>query len=208
MPDRLLLLIGGGGHCRSCIDVVESSAGFAVAGIVEHPDRYRGGSVLGYPVIGSDNDLRSLKNKYDFALITIGQIGSSNIRQRLFSHLKDLGFVLPVIISSFAHVSKHAQLGEGSVVMHQAVVNAGAIIGENCILNTRCLVEHDTKIGDHTHISTAAVINGGVGVGAGSFVGSSATVAHGVSLPDNFFFKSGRLITSREDGSPLEDGIE
>ena len=161
MYRREIVLIGGGGHCRSCIDVIESAREFKIAGIVEQPGKNK--SILGYPVLGCDGDLEKLKTRYEYALITIGQMGSSMLRQKIFHQLKKLGFALPAVVSSLAHVSIHASLGEGTIVMHQALVNAGARIGRNCILNTKCLVEHDAIIGDHTHISTGAVLNGEIG---------------------------------------------
>jgi len=205
MSKKKIILLGGGGHCRSCIDVIESGNAFKIAGIVEQSRRNKTKSILGYPVIGYDNDLEILKKKYDYALITVGQIGASNIRQRLFNHLKKSEFSLPVIISPYAHVSKHATIDDGTIVMHQAIVNAGAHIGCNCILNTRCLIEHDAKIGDHTHISTAAILNGEAVIGSGSFVGSNAIIVHGVKLPDNYFFKAGSLIISEKNGKPIKD---
>jgi len=205
MPEKEIILLGGGGHCRSCIDVIESSQTFKIAGIVEQPGSNKTSLTLGYPVIGYDNDLAILKKRYDYALITVGQIGSSNTRQEIFNCLRKSGFTLPVIISPLAHVSKHAVLGEGTIVMHQAIVNAGAHIGCNCILNTRCLIEHDVKIGDHTHISTAAVLNGEAVIGSGSFVGSNATIVHGVNLPDNYFFKAKSLIISEKNGKSIKD---
>ncbi len=205
MPEKKIILIGGGGHCRSCIDVIESSNIFKIAGIVEQPGKDKSKSILGYPVIGYDSKLASLKKQYDYALITIGQIGSSSLRQKIFSHLKKLGFVLPVIISRLAHVSKHAAIDEGTIIMHQVVVNAGAIVGKNCILNTGCLIEHDTQIDDHTHISTAAVLNGEAVVGSGSFVGSNAIIVQGVKLPEQYFFKAGSLIVSDKNGKLIKD---
>ena len=205
MPEKEIILIGGGGHCRSCIDVIESSDIFKISGIVEQPGTDKSKSILGYPVIGDDDQLSDLKKHYDYALITIGQIGSSLIRQKIFNHLKKIGFVLPVIISPFAHVSKHAAIDEGTIVMHRVVVNAGARVGRNCILNTGCLVEHDTEIGDHTHISTAAVLNGEAAVGSGSFVGSNATIVQCVKLPARYFFKAGSLIVSDKNGKLIKD---
>ena len=55
-----LLLIGCGGHARSLIDVVESSVDWYVMGLVGLPEHV-GEKVLGYPVLGSDEDLPSLR---------------------------------------------------------------------------------------------------------------------------------------------------
>jgi len=208
MSEKEILLIGGGGHCHSCIDVIESENVFKIAGIVERPGAGANKikSIMDYPVLGSDNDLELLKKRYNYALITVGQIGSSLARKKIFKHLKNIGFILPVIISPLARVSKHANLDEGTIVMHQAIVNACAHIGSNCILNTRCLIEHDVKIGNHTHVSTAVVINGQAVIGSGSFVGSNATIVHGANLLDNYFFKAGTLIKGERNGNPIKGG--
>ncbi len=208
MPEKEILLIGGGGHCRSCIDVIETHTGFKIAGIIEKSGNNTGTSILGYPIIGCDNDLEILKKRYDYAFIALGQMGSSHTRKKIFNRLKKSGFIFPVIISPLAHVSKHASLEEGTIVMHQAIVNAGSRVGSNCILNTKCLIEHDAIIGDHTHISTAAVLNGETVIGSGSFVGSNATIVQGASLPDNYFFKAGGLILSKKDGRAIQDEDE
>lgn len=204
MPEKKILLIGGGGHCRACVDVIEANKAFAIAGIVEQQGS-RTTSVMGYPVIGCDNDLETLKNRFDYAAITIGQMGSSRIRQTCFNLLKTLGFSLPVIVSPLARVSPHAGIEEGTMVMHHVIVNAGARIGANCILNTRSLIEHDAQIGEHTHISTAAVVNGQAKVGSGSFVGSNATIVQGVRLPDGYYVRAGRVVTSPKDGQLIKD---
>lgn len=199
MPEKKVILIGGGGHCRSCIDVIEKGKVFSIAGIVEKNGKDISESIFGYPVIGFDNDLEALKKQYDYALITVGQMGSPTLRQGLFKRLKQIGFVFPVVVSPLAYVSKYAKIKEGSIIMHHAIVNAGARVGKNCILNTRCLIEHDAKIGNHTHISTGAVLNGKTEIGSGSFVGSGATIIQGLKLPDNCFLKAKSLVASTKD---------
>ncbi len=129
-----LLLVGGGGHCRSCIDVIEAQGRYAVAGIVQPRDEGNE-SVLGYPILGTDEDLPALLVQHPNALITVGQIKTPDVRIRLFAQLKCLRATLPVIVSPIAYVSRHADINEGTIVMHGAIVNAGARVGRNVILN-------------------------------------------------------------------------
>lgn len=198
MSKPKIILVGAGGHCRSCIDVIEQEGRFKIAGIVDKEGRLDSG-VLDYPVIGADADLPALRKDYTYALITVGQIESFAVRFELSRLLKVAGFELPVVVSPLAYVSRHALVGEGSIVMHRAVVNAGAVVGRNCILNTLSLVEHDATIGDYVHISTGAVINGNSKVGNGSFIGSGAVVVHGVELPPNGFVRAAALVASEKD---------
>jgi sugar O-acyltransferase (sialic acid O-acetyltransferase NeuD family) len=191
MTKPKLILIGAGGHCKSCIDVIEQENKFIIAGIVDINTSIS--ELLGYPLLGHDDDLTKLKASYDYALITIGQIKTPAIRIRLLDHAKSLGFKLPAIISPRAYVSKHAKIGNGTIVMHDALINAGAIVGDNCIINTKSLIEHDAVIENNCHISTGAIINGGVIVKQGSFVGSNAVTKESVETYDKDFIKAGSL---------------
>jgi len=169
-----IILIGGGGHCRSVIDVIESGNEFRIIGIIDKEENI-GQEVLGYPIFASDDELPDLHRTICNAFVTIGHVASNDPRKRLYLKIKQLGFNIPVIISPLAYVSKYASIGEGTIVMHQALVNANARIGRNCIINTKALIEHDAIIEDNCHISTSAVVNGGVCIKEDTFFGSNAT---------------------------------
>jgi len=188
-----ILLIGGGGHCKSVIDVIEQEGQFKIIGIIDKAELL-GSDVLGYSVIGVDSDLKDLSKKYSYALVTIGQIKSSKLRKGLFDLAKKTGFTLPSIISPRAYISKNAIIGNGVVVMHDVLINANALIGDNCIINSKALIEHDTKIFEHCHISTNATINGGVVIESGCFIGSGAVIRDSISIKKNSFIKAGSLI--------------
>jgi sugar O-acyltransferase (sialic acid O-acetyltransferase NeuD family) len=188
-----LLLVGGGGHCRSCIDVIEQEGCFTIAGLVDMPEKQQH-AVLGYPVIGTDADLPELIKSFANVLITLGQIKSPTRRIELYNDLKRMGAQFPVIQSPMAYVSAHAQVAEGTIVMHQAMINAGARVGKNCIINTKSLLEHDAVIEDHCHISTGALVNGGVTIGTGSFFGSGSVTAGYISIPSYSFIRANSLI--------------
>jgi len=176
-----IILIGGGGHCKSCIDVVELTENYRIAGIIDLPEKV-GEKVLGYPIIASDADFSEILKQYSSFLITIGQIESPQKRISLFKRLRQAKRHLPVIVSPLAYVSKHARIGDGTVVMHSAVINADAVVGENCIINSKALVEHDAVIGDHCHIATSAIVNGNVLIDEGCFVGSGAVCRNNIKI--------------------------
>lgn len=176
-----LILVGGGGHCRSCIDVIEQHGGFCIAGILDLP-KTLGTRVLGYPVIGDDDLIEPLAAEQHGFLVTLGQIKSPDKRIALYERIKRCGGILPSIVSPLAHLSRHAEIGEGTIVMHGALINAGARVGRNCIINSKTLVEHDVLVGDHCHLSTACVINGAVTVGEGSFLGSGVVTHESIEI--------------------------
>ena len=131
-------------------------------------------------------------------MITVGHIKSPQTRIRLYNFAKKLGFSFPAIISPLAHVSRYAQVGEGTIIMHHALVNSGARIGANCIINSKALVEHDVAIEDHCHISTAAVVNGGIKVRRGTFWGSGAVGKENTETKENDFIRASSLFKGEE----------
>lgn len=188
-----ILLIGGGGHCKAVIDVIETEGSFQIAGIVDQKELL-GQKVLGYEVIGCDDDLEMLFGRFKYAIVTVGQIRSPDIRIRLFNQLKTIGYKIPSIISPRAYVSKHATINEGTIIMHDVLINANAAIGDNCIINTKALIEHDTIIGDHCHISTGTILNGNTKIGDCSFIGSNAVSKEGSCVEERTFIKAGSII--------------
>jgi sugar O-acyltransferase (sialic acid O-acetyltransferase NeuD family) len=181
MSKPSLILMGAGGHAHACIDVIEQHGGYQIAGFVGMPEELHHNH-LGYCVIATDSDLAELVKEYKYALVTVGQIQSPTNRMRLYRQASKFGFQLPTIIAPSAHVSRHAAIGAGTIVMHGAIINAGVRVGDNCIINTRALIEHDARVEDHCHISTGAILNGNAYIGAGSFIGSGSIVKEGIRL--------------------------
>lgn len=182
MEQKNLILVGGGGHCKSVIDVAES-ADYNILGILDMPEDV-GKKVLDYTVIGTDDGIPQYVDKAEF-VVTVGFIKNPSTRIKLFNKIKEAGGKLATVIASTAHVSRYAIIGEGTVVMHQAVVNAGAKIGVNCIINTFTNIEHDAIIGNQCHISTGTMVNGDCKVGDRCFIGSQSVLANGITIGED-----------------------
>lgn len=168
-----IILVGGGGHCKSVIDVAEST-GYTILGILDMPEMV-GTNVLGYTVQGTDDDIPTYVDKAEF-IITVGHIKNNTVRKKIAERIEKAGGKLATIVASDAYVSKHATVGEGTVIMHKAFVNADSKVGKNCIINTMANIEHDAVIGDFCHISTGVMVNGGANIGNDTFIGSQSIV--------------------------------
>ena len=190
-----LILIGAGGHARSCIDVIEQEGRFSIIGLVGIESEI-GLQVNGYEVIGTDKDLSTLIGKAQFALITLGQISTPDARASLYQRASKAGFDLANVVSPTAYVSPSAQIGKGTIVMHGVIINAGVKVGSNCIINSRSLLEHDTQVSDNCHISTGAILNGGVLVEEGCFIGSGTIVKEGVLIGERSVVGMGSQLRS------------
>ncbi len=189
-----IVLIGGGGHCMAVIDVIEQQGQYDILGVLDADDSKA--DVLGYKILGGDDQIESLAAKGHHFIITVGQIKSYSAREDIAKKLADAKANIATLISPNAYVSPHAQIKRGTVVMHGATVGPASKVGQHCILNTQSNIEHGAAVGDFCHISTGAMVNGDCMVGRGSFVGSNATLSHGVSLPENSIISAGKFIKS------------
>jgi sugar O-acyltransferase (sialic acid O-acetyltransferase NeuD family) len=199
-----LILLGGGGHCKSVIDAAES-AEYNILGILDIPENI-GKSICGIKITGTDDKIIEYINQAQF-LISVGHIDDNSLRMKLYNQVKQLNGKFATIIASTAHVSKHAKIGEGTVVLHQASVNADTVIGINCIINTFANIEHDVQIGDHTHVSTGAIVNGGCIIGQSVFIGSQSTIKQGVYINDNIFVGASSFVNQNICESGIYVGI-
>lgn len=200
MTKKKIYLVGGGGHCKSCIDVIESEGKYQIVGIIDISEKI-GTDVLGYPVVESDDNIEKLIGQDIYFLITLGQIKSAEKRIRLFETIRNARGKLATVVSPRAHVSQHSEIGEGTVIMHDVIINSGVTIGGNCILNTKCLIEHDSVIGSHSHISTGAIVNGDCVIGDGCFIGSNSSVANSVKIGSNSIIGAGSVVLRDLEGN-------
>lgn len=188
---RPLVLVGGGGHCKSVIEAAES-AGYSILGVLDMPENI-GKEILSTKVIGTDDDIPKYVDKAEF-IITVGFITNPATRIKLYNRIKEVGGKLATIIASTAYVSKYATIGEGTVIMHHAFVNAGAKVGNNVILNTFANIEHDAEIGDQCHISTGTMVNGDCKVGDNCFIGSLSVLVNGITVGEDIIVGAGSLV--------------
>lgn len=189
---RPLILIGGGGHCKSVIEVAEST-GYEIKGILDMPDEVGKEVLPGHKVIGTDDEIPQYVEECDF-IITVGFIKNPALRIKLYNKVKAAGGRLATIIASTAHVSKYAELGEGTVIMHHAFVNAGAKIGDNCIINTFVNIEHDAEVGNQCHISTGTMVNGECKIGENCFIGSQSVCANCIEIASDIIVGAGSVV--------------
>lgn len=189
---RPLILIGGGGHCKSVIEVAES-AGYEIKGILDMPDEVGKEVLPGHKVIGTDDEIPQYVEECDF-IITVGFIKNPALRIKLYNKVKAAGGRLATIIASTAHVSKYSELGEGTVIMHHAFVNAGAKIGDNCIINTFVNIEHDAEVGNQCHISTGTMVNGECKIGENCFIGSQSVCANCIEIASDIIVGAGSVV--------------
>ncbi len=188
-----LILIGAGGHAKSIIDIIDTKKDWKVFGLIGFKSQVKK-SIMGYEVIGTDEDLITLSKLHRNAFIALGIIGKNTERNKLIKRLSAYNFRFPVITSAHAYVSKHSIIKEGTSIGHGAIINCGVSIGKQCIINSSALIEHDSIIGNNCHISTGAIINGGVNIGDNCFIGSNVIIREGLVIPSGTVISAGKRV--------------
>ena len=189
---KKIILIGAGGHAKSCIDVIEGTKKYKIQYLLEkkignQPSKYK-------KIIHNKKNLIEIKKKIKIAFISFGQIVNKYARQKVYDELKKLGYKFPIIKSQTAYISKTAKILEGSIIMHRSFINADVKIGYNNIINTGSIIEHDVSIGNHNHIAPGAIINGSVKIGNNCFIGSGSVIRQGMIIKSNSFIQAGKVI--------------
>lgn len=204
--NKRLLLIGGGGHCKSVLDSLLEQNKYSEIGIVDKEENI-GKVIIGVPIVGCDDDLQNLfREGYDFAFVTVGSIGNPTLRIKLFNLLSEIGYQIPAVIDNSAKVSKYSIIEEGVFIGKQAIVNAGSQIQRGVIINSGSIVEHDCQIGAFSHIAPGAVLGGGVVVGEHSHVGSNATVKQQIHIGSSSIIGMGSVVLRNVESNTMAYG--
>ncbi len=188
-----LIILGAGGHARSLIDIILSTNEWKIAGIVGKKDELNK-LIMGFEVKWTDDQLRTLRQDFKYAVLAIGKLGINQKRIRKIQELRSIGYEIPRIVSPTAYVSKFSNIEEGTMIGHFSFINANSNIGKHCIINSQSVIEHDVNLGDYCHISTSVTINGDVNIGANTFVGSKSMIREGLTLPEGTIISAGKRV--------------
>jgi len=185
------IVFGAGGHAKIVLDILELNKK-TIAGLV---DPCLNNICMGYSVLGTDDCVDEIKEKgILYAAMGIGQVGETDVRNRVYERAKDSGIIFPVITHPSSVIAASATLGMGTVCAAMSVVNAEAVIGELCIINTSSVVEHEVVIGSGTHVAPHATILGGTRIGDNSFVGAGSVVLQGIKIGNNCIVGAGTVV--------------
>lgn len=202
-----IILVGAGGHAKTIVDTIEHLGKYEISGFMM-PGDVGGELYRGYRVIGYDEEMdRIYASGIHNAVIAIGFMGKSVLRNKMYEKLKTAGFYLPAIIDPSAVVAKDAKIGEGAYIGRRVVINADAYVGKACIINTGAIIEHECMVGDFSHVAVASVLCGQVTIGENTFVGANATVLQGCKIGNNCIVGAGSVVTKDINMSSISMGV-
>jgi sugar O-acyltransferase (sialic acid O-acetyltransferase NeuD family) len=171
---------GASGHGKVVADIMLACKDSRLAGFVDDRAELRCTRVLGLPVFGDGHWLQQEAERTPVA-VALG-VGDNCARQRVAEKCLAWGMELVTLVHPTAEVSESAQLGPGTVVMAQAVINPDAVTANGVIVNTAAVVEHDVEIGEYAHVCPNAAMGGASQLGKFSQLGIGAVVNQSVRI--------------------------
>lgn len=167
--------------------------GIEIVGLVDNNIK---GSYLGYPVIGTDDDVIALAQQFKKEMLLVNGPDSSKVKRVLAKKYGDAGFSFATIVSPRAYVSNSAVIGEGSIIQSGVSISSNSYIGKFCKLNYNSIVMHDVTIGNYTIIAPNAVILGRATIGDDVYIGANSTIEHNANVKNETRIPTATLINN------------
>jgi sugar O-acyltransferase (sialic acid O-acetyltransferase NeuD family) len=196
---KKILIIGSSGHARVVVDIIEKEGKYQLLGIL---DRFRtqGEETLGYPILGTEEDLPQLIEHHSVGGILIA-VGDNFTRSHIARHVNELCPSLEFIttIHPSANLGRGVSIGDGSVIMAGVSVNPCCTIGNFCILNTHSSLDHESTMEDFASLAPHAATGGNCFIGAHSAIGIGAVLIHGIRIGEHSLIGAGSTVLNPVD---------
>ena len=174
---KKMILIGEGGHSRSCFDLCNLlSINCQTINLEELQNLIK-------------NDVQNIKESEFF--VCLGDIEKRDSTTKL---LKKNKLELGLLIHPKAVISENALISPGTFIGANCYVGPKTFIGDSSIINTGTIVEHDSQVGSFTNLGPKVVMCGGAKIGDYCFIGASSTIIENLSITDNVLVAAGSVV--------------
>ena len=198
-----ILILGGQGGAKMCIDAIKSRGEFEIVGIVDSELRV-GDIVSNVPVIGGENLLIPLYKKgVQKIVISFSSLKDLSKRQKKISILKDIGYQFPNIIHSAALVEPTVDFGEGNIILALSMIGSCCKVGNFNYINTGAIICHDSVVGDNNHFAPNSVIAGRVKVENNNLIGINVSTFYDIKIGSNNIINNGVSVNNNISDSVI-----
>lgn len=155
-------------------------------------------SILGYsgvPVVGRV-DFEKIIIDYEDGLFDALLISvSTNIkfRKTCFNILSP-SIPFANLIHKTVSLSPNSSIGQGNIILANAVIGRDARVGNNNFISAMCNIEHHCRVGDHCTFGPGVIFSGGVEVCNEVKFGTGIFVEPFYSIKTKMFVKSGSIL--------------
>ena len=182
-----VVVYGTAGTARDILEALEAANAdrrhWNILGFLDDNPDLHGQEVMGYAVLGGGDILRT-QPALRAVQVVLGMGNDRNlmIRKTVRTRLELGADRFPVVIHPAAVVSRHSEIGEGSVFLSGSFCSNHAAVGCHVLVLQNTVIGHDAVVGDYASFSANISTGGGVRIGEGSYVGLGAAILPGVQV--------------------------
>mgnify|MGYP000604641506 FL=1 len=205
---KKIIIIGSGGHAKVVADIIltrekELNEDLKIIGFLDDNFKnLRYDNIFNIPILGDLSSIEKFSNNKDYFFIIA--IGSNKVREKISKKYPKLNYYTTIHPKSI--ISREVEIGAGTVVMANVVINPASTIGKHCIINTSSVVEHDSKLGDYVHISPNATLCGGVSIDDNSWVGAGSVVRQQIHIGKDVIVGANSVVVKDIENSCIVAG--
>ncbi len=187
-----LIIVGAGGHGKVVADIAQKQKRWKAIMFLD--DRFPElSSVFNLPVVAQLSHINCFQTENtDFVVA----IGDNQTRLVWSNKIIEQGLSLVSVIDPSAVISHSAQIGAGTVILPNVVINADAFLGIANIINTSAVVDHDCQLCEGVHLSPGAILGGSVTLGSCCWIGISVSVKQGACIGANTIVGVGAAVVN------------
>lgn len=173
-----------------------------ITGIIDNENK----QINNYVYLGTDEDAPVIFKNLGAKKILISP-DQPNIREKLVSYYKKIGFSMLGLISVNAKVSRYSHINEGAIIQAKAHISANTEIGKYVRINVGANIMHDVQIGDFTTVAPNAVILGRAKIGKNCYIGANSTILPNIEIGDYCTIGAGAVVTKNIDPNKIVKGV-
>ena len=189
-----ILIYGASGHAKMIVDIIQKNNNYTIKGFI---DSFKSINevVYGHTIIGNLKLLPELIKELNIDGIIIA-LGENSTRKKIYHKIKNIASHLEFvsIIHPSAIIAAEVEIGEGTVIMANVVINASAKVGRFCILNTASTLGHDSMMSDFSSLASGVTVAGNVTIGVCSAICLNATIIQSLTIGDNTVIGASSLV--------------
>ncbi|THE13949.1 acetyltransferase [Bacillus timonensis] len=199
-----IIVFGSGGHSKVVIDIIEKAGKFNILGLID-PFKQPGTKVMDYEILGSEDILPEIGGIVAGGIVALADNWKrSNIVNKILSINPQFQFITAIHPS--VQIGRDVSIGNGTVVMANAVINSNTRVNTHCIINTKASLDPDCVLGEFVTLAPGATVAGGVTIGKYSVISLGANVIHNRTIGEHTVIGASSTVLHDVDSHVLAYG--
>jgi len=177
-----IILAGNAITAEILFAYLRQDARYEITGFAVDDDFVMQGGVGGPRSVGLSGVVDTFSPLTHRVIMAMGYGDLNRSREVMFDLLKEMGYGVETYIHPEARVYTDNPLGEGSVVLPNAVIEPHAQVGANTMVWSNATLAHHSSVGDHCWVAAGAVVSGYAKVLNNTFLGVGCTLVNAVTV--------------------------